>query len=525
MNNWMRRWLESHHIKCPVDGFKMVRVASKCFMRWGIAGVLALWCMGVAVASASPEFVVNIKHRWISSGELDPARVTYFTEQCVLHNLIDTLVRVDDRGQIQSSIAQRWRFLQEGRVVRFELGERQFSDGSRIGSHDVAASLTRLCVKKRNTHFPIWQYIEGCAQARAMQSTIAGIQTPAADVLELRLTQPVPDLLTKLAMNEMAIVPARAIDHKSLRIDWQVTAGAYVMKELSTDHLILEANTFSPRYSPDMPQRIRVQALQDERAIEQALVRGGIHMAWQRAIPGQSFAALTRRHIQVITRQFSYLGFLAMNPNSSELSNIAQRQAIRDRVFLAHVDFHSELYSRARGIFPAGLFGSTATWAQPDQVTLEGEIPLGLLVPAEYEEAKVAALSQLLRSVNITPAIERLPIDKMLERIRAGHFEAAMIVSGVSARYPDAFFRFNMDTRVLVDSDDSLPTLYQHMVSAVDDVAKQQAVANGVRYVIERGLLLPIWFERSPLFLQGAYQILSLPQFSESIPLWAIRHR
>lgn len=524
MNNWMMRWFANHRCKVAVGRF-LVKIASKCFTCWGGAGVLALWWIGVAVASAPPEFVVNIKHRWIPRGELDPARVTYFTEQCVLHNLVDTLVRVDDGGQIQSSIARRWQFLREGRVVRFELGDRQFSDGRRIDSADVAASLTRLCVKRGNTHFPIWQYIDGCARARTLRSTAAGIQTPAADVLELRLTQPVPDLLTKLAMNEMAIVPAGAIDSKSLRIDWRVTAGAYIMREWFPDHLILEANTFSPQYASDMPQRVRVQAIQDDHVIEQALVRGGIHLAWQRAVPGQSFDALTRRQIQVITRQFSYLGFLAMNPHSRALSDVARRQAIRDRIFSADVDFQSALYSRAHGIFPAGLFGSTATWAQPDHVALAEEIPLGLLVPTEYEEEKVAALTQLLRSVNVVPTIERLPIDKMLERIYAGRFEAAMIVSGVSARYPDAFFRFMMEKRALVDAGDSLSTLYQHMVTAADDGAKQQAVANGVHYVIEQGLLLPVWFERSPLLLQGAYQILSLPQFSESIPLWAIRHR
>lgn len=125
----------------------------------------------------------------------DPARGTLTTANAVLVGATGQgLVAFDAAGQIEPALAERWTVTSDGLSYIFRIRRAHWISGEAVGSRDVAQALQRqIAPASRNA-------------LRPMFANVAAILPMTAQVIEIRLKAPQPNLLQLLAQPEMAVV-------------------------------------------------------------------------------------------------------------------------------------------------------------------------------------------------------------------------------------------------------------------------------------------------------------------------------
>lgn len=108
------------------------------------------------------------------------------------------LVRFDAAGQIEPGLAERWTVIDDGTSYIFRLREASWPDGAPVTAEQVVAALRRQL--RPGTRNPIAPYLTAIDEIVEM--------TP--QVIEVRLSRPLPDLLKLFAQPELAITRAGA---------------------------------------------------------------------------------------------------------------------------------------------------------------------------------------------------------------------------------------------------------------------------------------------------------------------------
>lgn len=115
-------------------------------------------------------------------------------ERLVEEQLALGLTRRDSAGLVVPGLAQSWRVSEDGLSVVFRLRPAAFAGGEDVTAADVVASLD--AVRRR-----------GPVEMRALLAGVRRIEAPLADVIELQLTTPQPELLELLAEPMLGIRP------------------------------------------------------------------------------------------------------------------------------------------------------------------------------------------------------------------------------------------------------------------------------------------------------------------------------
>lgn len=124
----------------------------------------------------------------------DPAEVNQFAEHILLGQILEPIVDTDKLGNVVPGIAKHWTFEDKGQTIRFQLNtERVFSNGKKLSSKDVEYTLKRILEKK--------------SQSSNFLLSVSSIETPADDVLVLKLKEPNVSILKALSRDQVGIVP------------------------------------------------------------------------------------------------------------------------------------------------------------------------------------------------------------------------------------------------------------------------------------------------------------------------------
>src|SRR5690348_1224103 len=125
----------------------------------------------------------------------DPAAGALSTsDEVLLANVAQGLVRFDASGNIVSGLAERWTVTDDGLSYIFRLAAANWPDGRKITAEQVARLL------KRNI---------GTRSKNSLKDRFGAVEDVVAmtdRVIEIRLIAPRPDLLALLAQPEMAIL-------------------------------------------------------------------------------------------------------------------------------------------------------------------------------------------------------------------------------------------------------------------------------------------------------------------------------
>jgi peptide/nickel transport system substrate-binding protein len=137
---------------------------------------------------------------------LDPtAGAAAAIDEVVYANLFEGLVRIDERGRVQPSLATSWEIGDDGLVYTFHLRQGVlFHDGTTFESSDVAFSLDRA------------RGPDSTNAQKGFFAAIATVETPDPSTVRIRLSRPDGQLLFNLGSGDAVIVaPESAGGNKS----------------------------------------------------------------------------------------------------------------------------------------------------------------------------------------------------------------------------------------------------------------------------------------------------------------------
>lgn len=145
------------------------------------------------------------------------------------------------------------------------LDDARFSDGTKITADDVIASIKRLVVLKTSTHFPLWQYLEGCENLKSMNDQCSGLKKISENKIQISLKEQVEDFQLQMASPETGIWKASDIDlgSKNLEIKPTVFSGPYSIEKIDASGFLLQRNPYNPisKRFLDSPLKIQIKTI------------------------------------------------------------------------------------------------------------------------------------------------------------------------------------------------------------------------------------------------------------------------
>ncbi len=148
---------------------------------------------------------------------LDPALVDSVYDALPVNQIFDGLLGLDASLSIVPALAATWTISRDGRDYVFHLrpGVR-FHDGTPLTSDDVAFTIRRALSPDRKRQSLAATYLMCIDGARDLASgkrrDLPGIATPDPRSIAIRLERPYPSFLEVLAMDQLRVVPQRAVE-------------------------------------------------------------------------------------------------------------------------------------------------------------------------------------------------------------------------------------------------------------------------------------------------------------------------
>jgi len=297
---------------------------------------------------------------------LDPAQARSPGELLMADQLFDGLTAYDpDTLAVQPSLAARWQASADQRRWDFTLRSgATFANGRPITAADVKYSLDRIA--KKGSASPAAAQLETVTGFRAVnvdgKEGLAGVTTPAADVVRIDLDQPLSSLPAILGHPTFGIVPkesveAQPVEGQSAGFAVQpVGSGPFMMQSRRDDFLHLVP---SPGAGSLPLRAVDVTLAADTVAGYEAFLAG--RLDWTSVPPGQ----VEREAGKGRATAKPYLGelFYGFNLKNPKYADARFRQAIVaaiDREAIVRVVYGPSA-KVLKGLIPEGVPG-----AQPD---------------------------------------------------------------------------------------------------------------------------------------------------------------
>jgi peptide/nickel transport system substrate-binding protein len=143
-------------------------------------------------------------------GSLDPITMRWAHQVLIFQSLYQSLVRLDENGEIVPDLADKWEFSENGKVITFRIDSRsKFSNGRKVLPEDVAFSISRHFWP--NSHSPVTgllsELIVG-AKSTETNRVISGI-TLGDSSISIHLNNTYAPLLCVLSMPSFSIIGKR----------------------------------------------------------------------------------------------------------------------------------------------------------------------------------------------------------------------------------------------------------------------------------------------------------------------------
>lgn len=151
---------------------------------------------------------------------LDPAQLQEGQQTYVWGSVFDTLLLVDNSGELQPNAAESWELSEDGLTLSLTLREGMtFSNGDPVTAEDVAGTLERT----RTTP----------GQQQGKLSAVQSIEASDDKTVVLKLNLPDPSLLTNLALAAGVIGDPETLDEETTALN-PIGSGPYTLDESAT---------------------------------------------------------------------------------------------------------------------------------------------------------------------------------------------------------------------------------------------------------------------------------------------------
>jgi hypothetical protein len=222
-----------------------------------LASLMAAWIWkGASVKE--PLSLLKV-HVGIQEAIPDPAKIEVAGDWYFLGHISSGLVGFDHvAGKFKPLLADSWQAFSTGTHTFTLREDARFHDGTPITSDDVIASLKRLIVKRTSTHFPLWEYVEGCEHLKDLAEDCSGLRAINHRTVEIRLKHASESFFLQLASPETGIWSKKDIDPKTLEFKPTKFSGPYSFEGFGDSAAHLRRNEENPisRSFPSSPRRI-----------------------------------------------------------------------------------------------------------------------------------------------------------------------------------------------------------------------------------------------------------------------------
>lgn len=204
---------------------------------------------------------------------LDPLKAYNYHHFILIQCLFDTLVNLNETGDITSAIVKKWEISPDGLEYIFELKkDAKFHDGSLIHSEDVIFSLSRHLWPESNS--VVKYYLESIEGPKGLidGKNIVGVTEVTPSKFKIKLSKITPSFLYILTMPSFSIVSKNAYDK-----DKKIIGSGRMTLEQSGDSVELKS---WHEYSGDRPklEKIKIVEFTDSEMIAEQIKSGKIDM-------------------------------------------------------------------------------------------------------------------------------------------------------------------------------------------------------------------------------------------------------
>jgi peptide/nickel transport system substrate-binding protein len=383
----------------------------------------------------------------IRPDNLEIARVTNSAVANLLENVVETLVTVDENGEIAPRLAERWEVSADGREFTFYLPRGvTFHDGTPLDAAAVVWNFNRLKLEA--------EVIADCPAEAELAVSDAKALDPGT--VRYTLERPLPNFLASLSWITWGILSPQSENvhgNKKLNIQHPVGTGPFTFESLSADEMQLkrfegyrgERPYFSKlafKFVPDVEQREKGLA---EDRLDVILLPRADQLA--------SFAKDAR--YEVLSKPSTRTIFVNFNNQKAPFTDVRVRRAVNmaiDKQAMIDEVLHgagtvsdAPVAPSIFGYCPVGSYDydPEAARALLAEAGVAPGTRLKMLTPrGRYleDEAVAKRIAGYLRDVGLDVTVEALDWPALMGEIARSpeQVTADMVLSGWAPTFPDA---------------------------------------------------------------------------------------
>lgn len=436
---------------------------------------------------------------------LDPAHLDGGNHAYVWASLYDTLLYLDNSGELRPNAAESWELSEDGRTLTLALREGMtFSSGDPVDAEAVAVTL------ERNRTTP--------GQQQSKLTTVESIEAVDAHTVEIRMSEPDPALLSNLAMDLGVIADPETIDSDRTATD-PVGSGPYVLdteRSVSGSSYVLQRRDDHWNAEAYPFRTVTMRVLQDQTAALNALQSGEIDVS---TVPANQIQTLgspdSFSTFQTDVQSVVYLNLADRDGSSLEpLGDVRVRQAINhafDREemvtqLLSGVGMATEQMFNPNG--PAYVPELEGVYAyDPErarELLAEAGYPDGFAVSMPstvFTTAFEPTISQFLGDVGIEVTWAPTPAQNTTASVIAREFPMYMFIVGSEPIAPREIQRqlHSASQNPFAWTSPELDQLEQEVRAALNPEQQGAALAAIGRYATEEAIFAPLMYVGSTL--------------------------
>ena len=384
-----------------------------------LAFLLGCACLNAAIPAPPPAPAPADTLRvgiGIQPDNLEISQVTNSAVANLLEHVVETLVTVNENGQIVPELAQTWEVSPDGLQYTFHLPTAAtFQDGAPLDASAVVWNFNRLqAIQAAVTTCPV----------AAQLAPIQGVAAVNATTVTYTLSRPVPNFLATLSWISFGILSPRsenAFGNKLLNIQHPVGTGPFTFGTLSAGQLQLSR---FDRYRGQQPyfSSLVFKFIATPQGRDQALAAGQVDVILLPSAAQLAIYAGDSRYV-LLTRPSTRTIYVNLNNQKAPFNDVRVRravnlaidkQAIIDQVLQgAGTVLDSPLAPSVAGYCPVGSYAydPAAARALLAEANVAPGTPLTLLTPrGRYleDEAVAQRVAGYLRDVGFAVTVQAL---------------------------------------------------------------------------------------------------------------------
>lgn len=476
------------------SGATAVILAAALALSGCAAGESAPVAEGQELRNESIRLVVQAAPRSLDPAQLDAGQQAY-----VWASIYDTLLYLDNDGQLQPNAAQSWEYSEDGRTLTLKLrSDMKFSTGTAVDAAAVKATL------ERNQKTP--------GQQQSKFAFVQAIEAPDDTTVIIKFTEPDPGFLFSIAMDAGVIADPATVDTERTATD-PVGSGPYVLDKSKTvqgatyvltrrdDHWNADAYPF---------KTVTLRVFQDQTAGLNALRAGEVDVA---GVPANQLESVKAAgNFKVSYNPSNSLGFINLADRSGTrlkpLGDLRVRQAIN--MAFDRKGFVDKLLSGA-GTPTVQQFNPKGAAYDPElektysynvsrakELLKEAGYPEGFEVkmPATvFSKNFEPSITQALADIGIKVTWEPVPPQNATGAVVAGEYPMYFFMSGPNVAQLEIPRQISGATMNPYKwSTPELDALMQQASAELDQKKQAEIYKKINKYVVDNALYAPLFF-------------------------------